>query len=563
MASYNPYNTNNDNSILSQLSAGQQDNTFFANRLIKLSMFGRNYQSAGIKNAKGIHKNEDTTLITDNSGNQYTLFSRKVYALMQERQRIAALSGTYLQKIPLLREYASKVEISDYVSKLTNEIVVYGQDKKFCDIVDLPNTYPVNQRKKLKEIFENVYTLLGFGNGTFAWDVCRDWLVDGYICREIIYDRKGKNIIGFLSIDPATIIPIVDPQSGLQIWLQNPMDTQNQRIFLDAEIVYVSYSGASNYMETSYVEPLIRPYNELKSIERAKLLFNLINATMHKQIKIPTTGMTPMQAEQQINELITSYKDHIAFDDTTGHIYIDGSKDLPYSKEYWLPNDTDKGAVPEVEIIDPAGHDLNENSMLIWFKNALKQASKFPFTRLDSTNGGGNIYSMNGDATYDDYNFDQYKQRLRNQFKEILLKPVISQFVLSFPETEKNNKLYNDIDIEFFGHSEIIKAKKLQNLQAISSVVADLTNNFKRDAENPVFHWKYLSKHFFEFTDEEMAENEKYWKEDTASSAPTAEGGGGSGGGGGGGSESSEAPAGEEAPNIEEIPEAPAEESEE
>src|SRR5690606_4750776 len=146
---------------------------------------------------------------------------------------------------------------------------------------------------------------------------------------------------------------------------------------------------------------------------------------------------------------------------------------------------------------------------------------------------------------YDDYNFDQYKQRLRNQFKEILLKPVISQFVLSFPETEKNNKLYNDIDIEFFGHSEIIKAKKLQNLQAISSVVADLTNNFKRDAENPVFHWKYLSKHFFEFTDEEMAENEKYWKEDTASSAPTAEGGGGSGGGG----ESSEAPAGEETPN--------------
>ena len=59
----------------------------------------------------------------------------------------------------------------------------------------------------------------------------------------------------------------------MKVWIQHPNDEQNRRILLDAEIIYISYSGSSNYMETSYVEPLIRPYNELKNIEVKKSYF--------------------------------------------------------------------------------------------------------------------------------------------------------------------------------------------------------------------------------------------------------------------------------------------------
>lgn len=519
---YNPYRQNDTSttSVLDGLTAN--NNTFFNSRIAKLSLFGRNYQEAAIKDAKGIHANEDITSITDSSGYMYTLFSRKVHAIMQERQTIAALSGAYIAKLPILREYASKVEIRDYITKMANEIIVYGKDKKFCEIKELPVTYPVTIRKKLKDIFENIYITSGFVDGSLAWDVCRDWLVEGFICREMIYDKKGKNVKGFQKIDPLTVVPIIDPESGLKLWIQYPYDEQNRRILLDAEVIYISYSGSSNYMETSYVEPLIRPYNELKSMERAKLLFNIIHATMHKEFIIPTQGLSPMLAEQEIATLIADYKDHISFDDTTGQIFVDGSKDLPYSKEYWLPNPGD--TAPSVTYIEPGGHDLNENSMLIWFKNALKAASKFPTTRLDNSTGGGNIYSMGGELTHDDYNFQQYIERLRTLYKELLLKPIILQLLLDHPELEDNVKLMNDIDLVFYGHSELIKAKSLSNMQAKASIANDLQSNLKREDDKPMLHWKFIAKHIMEFTEEQMAENEKFWKESIgASSEPGAQ----------------------------------------
>lgn len=567
---YNPYrqqSTGNSNNILDNIN--QPGNSFFNNRLARLSRFGRTYSENAIKNAKGIHANEDLSVISDAKGYDYSMFSRKVHAMMSDKQTIAALSQDYLAKIMILQEYASKVEIRDFVSKMANEIIVYGKDKKFCELTDLPVNYSESIREKAKSIFEDVYQKLGFNNGSAGWDICRDWLVEGFICREIIYDSKGKNIEGFQKLDHTTIIPIVDIQSGLKIWVQHPYSEQNRRILLDAEIIYISYSGASNYMETSYIEPLIRPYNELKSIERARLLFNLINATMHKEFVIPTTGLSPMKAEEEITALIADYKDHVSFDDTTGLIYIDGSKDLPYSKEYWFPNPGD-GNKPEMNIIDPSGHDLNENSMLIWFRNNMKRASKFPLSRLDTDSGGGNLFSTGGDVTHDDYNFTQYVERLRALYKEILIKPVTNQLLLDFPELDKETKLINDLDITYYGHSEIIEAKALSNLQAKAAIAADLTNNLKRDDDKPLLHWKFIAKHIMKFTDEEMLENDNYYKESDSTAGEQTDGGAQGGGEAGGEPtgeegfeegdvlpEEGEAPTGEEEAPTEEAPEEP------
>jgi hypothetical protein len=524
---YNPYRNNlPDNNLLGGLTNQQG---FFNNRLLKLSGFNRNYSKEFIKNAKGIHANEDLNIITDSNGLSYSLFSRKIHAMMQEKQTIAALSVQYQQKIFILKEYATKVEIQQCVTKMANEIIVYGAENKFCELADLPNTYSQTIREKAKTIFDNMYMRMGLADGSAGWDWCRDWLVEGYICREIVYDDKGKNIIGSMTIDPASIIPMIDEQSGIKIWIQHPYDEQNRRILVDAEIIYISYSGSSNYMETSYIEPLIRPYNELKSIERSRLLFNLINATMHKEIIIPTHGLSPILAEQEMLNVISDYKDQIQFDDTTGHIYIDGSKDLPYSKEYWFPNNGE--AKPEMNIINPEGHDLNESSMLIWFYNNFKRATKFPFSRLDNTNGGGNIYSMGQDLTYDDYNFDQYIQRLRTLFKEIILKPVILQLQLDFPELDRVVSLYNDIDIIYNGHSELIKAKQLSNLEAKANIAVNLTNNLKRSEDKPLLHWMFIAKQIMDFSDEDMKLNDYYWK--TYGDSTPGEGGGEAAGGGG------------------------------
>lgn len=515
MNTYNPYqNQNNSQAILGEIVSNNPiDQGFLSRRLSKLSLFGRNYDRAVLQNSKGIHKYEDKDAKFSGIDYKYSLLSRKSVAMMQERQNIASLNSDYYYKLPILQEYATKGEIRDVVTKLANEVVVYNKNKKFCEVTDLPSTYSALVKKRSKEIFELIYTQLGFTDRTHGWDLFRDFLVEGYICKEIIYDNRKKNVIGFQSLDPKTIVPYNDPKTGIQYWIQNATDRQdNVRVFQDAEIIYISYSGSSNYMETSYIEPLIKPYNELKNIERAKLQFNLINATMHKKVVIPTHGMSPAQAEQELLTLISDYKDNVQFDDTTGITYIDGSKDLPWSKEVWLTNDGE--SEPTYEIVNPEGANLNEDTTLIWFRNNFKLATKFPLTRFDATSGGGNIYSYGAEVSYDEYNFNKFIARLRALYKEIVLKPLSTQLLLEFPELEDNEFFLNDLDITFYGHSEIEKAKELANWQAKASIANDLMNNFKKNDDTPVFHWKLVAKHVMELSDELMQENDKFWQLD-------------------------------------------------
>ena len=75
-------------------------------------------------------------------------------------------------------------------------------------------------------------------------------------------------------------------------------------------------------------------------------------------------------------------------------------------------------------------------------------------------------------------------------------------------------------------------------MQAKAAIANELQNNLKREDDKPMLHWRFLAKHVMEFTDEQMAENEQFWKNDSGN-APTAgeggtEGGGGDAGAGGG-----------------------------
>jgi len=63
-------------------------------------------------------------------------------------------------------------------------------------------------------------------------------------------------------------------------------------------------------------------------------IWNVINNPVKMTFQIPVTKTT---ADESIADIISRYKESIEFDETTGSIYINGDKDMPYAKEYWLP----------------------------------------------------------------------------------------------------------------------------------------------------------------------------------------------------------------------------------
>lgn len=489
----------------------------FSRILRSLSSYGMNYDDMIVRNQVGIGMNEDPLAARGNS--MYDFFSQRAVASVLNRKSIPYLDKSYADKRRILREYSIKDEIRDFVTSIADESIIYNDDKDFCTPRPISNDYSQEIKDKYQEFFERIYNKFGFADNITAWSMMKDFLIDGYVALEIIYDDKKKNIIGFNRLRPETVVPAFEPTIG-HLWIQYPEDPQLRRIFLDSQIVFISYSSQNDYSETSYVEGLIKPYNQLKILEQTRIMFNVINATIYQKFVIPVKGLSRQRAEEQIGQLIQDYSEEIEWDDSIGTLTINGSKHLAYNKQLWFP-EGDSGT-PTMELVSPEGHDLNENGMLVWFYNALKRASKIPFNRFDKENGGGNLFTDAAEMTRDEIKLDGFISRLRANFKELIVKPLRLQMLIEFPELKDDETFLNQVDIIFNSNQVFEEWKKLNNLAKKAEIFGTMTGIMNGD--KPYFHVEYLMDHIFKLSPEDKDENKKYWARDAAGAGSMPEG---------------------------------------
>jgi hypothetical protein len=556
MASYNNFGTNaqKDSGNFAFASNSAVENKGLFSRILRtLSNYGMNYDDMIIRNQVGIGINEDPYASKGNS--MYDFFSQRAVASVLSRKSIPYLDKAYADKRRILREYSIKDEIRDFVSTICDESVVYNDDSDFCSPKSISNEYSQEIRDKYQEYFEKVYSKFGFSDNITAWSMMKDFLIDGYVAIEIIYDDKKKNIIGFNRLRPETLVPAYEPTIG-HLWIQFPEDPQLRRIFLDSQIVYISYSTQNDYSETSYVEGLIKPYNQLKILEQTRIMYNVVNATVYQKFTIPIKGLSRQRAEEQIGQLINDYSEEVEWDDSLGTLSINGAKHLPYNKQIWFP-EGDAGT-PNMELVSPQGHDLNDETMLSWFYKALKRASKIPMQRFESDNGGGNLFSDSAEMTRDEIKFHNFIARLRANFKELIVKPLKLQMLIEFPELKDDEVFNNQIDIIFYSNQLFEDWKKINNLAKRSEIVGTLLGVM--NGEKPYFHIEWLMDNVFKLTPEQKAENLRYFARDSANavgSAPAGEGAPAEGGEAP--AEGGEAPAEGAEAGAQAAPEAPAE----
>jgi hypothetical protein len=536
------------------LGGAVENRGLFSRILRTLSNYGMNYDDMIIRNQVGIGINEDPYSARGNS--MYDFFSQRAVASVLNRKSIPYLDKAYADKRRILREYSIKDEIRDYVSSIADESIVYNDERDFCSPRPLPNDYSQEIKDKYQEYFEKLYNKYGFSDNITAWTMMKDFLIDGFIAVEFIYDDKKKNIIGFNRLRPETLVPAYEPNVG-HLWIQFPEDPQLRRIFLDSQIVFISYSTQNDFSETSYVEGMIKPYNQLKILEQTRIMYNVINATIYQKFTIPVKGLSRQRAEEQIGQLIQDYSEEVEWDDTLGTLSINGSKHLPYNKQIWFP-EGDAGT-PQMELVGPQGHDLNEESMLKWFHQALKRASKIPLTRFEAESGGGNLISDSAEMTRDEIKFHNFVMRLRTNFKELIVKPLKLQMLIEFPELKDDEVFINSVDVIFYTNQIFEEWKKINTLAKRAEAITTLTGIM--NGEKPYFHIEWIMDHVFKLTPEEKAENQKYWAKDGAGAGAAA---GGEAGTEGAPAEGGEVPVeGGEAPaeggEAQSAPEAPAE----
>ena len=523
MSSYNPLNNQTQNQT--NISSSVENKGLFNRLLRNLSNFGMQYDDMILRNTVGVGINEDPYSQKNNS--MYDFFSQKAVASVLNKKSIPYLDRSYADKRRILREYSIKDEIRDFISSVADEAIIYGTDKDFCSPEPLSNDFPQDVKDKYQEYFEVIYNKFGFNDNITAWNMMRDYLIDGYVAIEIVWDDKKKNIIYFNRLRPETLVPAYEPAIG-NLWIQFPEDPQLRRIFLDSQIVFISYSTQNDFAETSYVEGLIKPYNQLKILEQTKIMFNIINATIYQKFTIPIKGLPRQRAEEQIGQLIADYSEEIEWDDSLGTVTINGKKHLPYNKQIWFP-EGDAGT-PAMELVSPEGHNLNEDNMLTWFFNVLKRASKIPFQRFDKESGGGTVFDDAASMTRDEVKFNNFVNRLRANYKELIVKPLRLQMCMEFPELKDDEIFLNQVDIIFVSNQLFEEWKMLGNLEKRSGILSTLLGIQTADGK-PYFHIDYLIDKIMKLSQEEKEENKAYWIKAAQGGGAAAPGEGGMEGG--------------------------------
>ena len=478
---------------------------FFSKVLRNLSTWGMDADQMVVANTISTGRHDDIT--NTSNANTYDSFSRKVISKFLDRKALAILDRAYPDKRKILRQYSIKDEIKDFINDMADEIIIYDDETMFCKAKDLPMEFDEEVRRKYQDNFMKLMRKFGFTDGLTAWNYIKNFLIDGYIAFEIVYDNKQKNIIDLSPIDPMTLIMATDPETGTIIWLQHPEDPANRRVLLDSQIVYISYSNNSDFCETSYVENLIRPYNQMKLIEQTKILFNINHASIYRKFIVPVNGLTKKDAEQQVEKLMYDYYEDVQWDQSTGEVMMNGSKNIPFSKDVWLPSG--EAGQPSFELVPPGGIDLNEDTMLRWFSKILKKASKFPMSRFDEEGGGGNLHNDIAEITRDEIKFGKYIDRMRVLVKEMIIKPLRIQMILDYPELKDDNLFNTSLNVVFNSNQLFEEWKMLNNLTKRSEIVSTLNSNLQDSEGKPYFCIEFLLKKYMKFSDEDLAENDR------------------------------------------------------
>lgn len=474
-----------------------------------LSNFGLRYGDMVVRNSQAIGQTEAEFMkkgpIEDDT---------MLYSLGRQdtttKQFIGYFDKDYAGKRDYLRKFSLNPEIEYILDTVCDESITYDSYNFFAYPAFL-NLTNVKEKviNKIDSNYKKLYDMFGFTDDSTAWQYFRQLLVDGFIAFEIIYDDKGKNIIGFKELDATTLMPSVEKQkdgSFLNVWYQYPKDINKKRMLYDSQIVYISYAKGNTVSRVSYAERLIRPYNILRIIEYTRVIWSVMNASFRMKMTVPIGSRSPQKSMQTLGELMSIYKEDIRFNDESGELTVDGSPKIQFYKNYLMPSGVN--GTPTIEPLNTAGPNLNDPAPLAYFFDKLAQESKIPFSRFQGPDGGSiGQYSNSAEGLdKEEIRFAKFVTRLRSIFQDILVKPLWIQMCKDFPELEKDYLFKSQLGLTFVSDNPFRVNQEMETMTKKKESIDSLYGLIGEDGK-PFFSLAYLIENYLGMTADDIKAN--------------------------------------------------------
>ena len=491
--------------------------------LTTLSHYGMNYDDKVFKNIQAIpadkmlQPKEEVGILQQNL---YGSWLNNWKIKPDEEKTFSEKS--FDQKRQILRQMAIQPELEDILDVMTNESIVYDDEEAYICTPYLDNglIQDLNEKnaeeidKCINASFYKLYLLLDWKNR--AWDIYKRYLIEGVLAYEIVYDNLEypKSIINIIDLDPATLTK--DVKDGITYWIQFKGVTGRERVLLDAQVIYIKYEDSGVSTRQSYLERLIRPFNIYRIVEQAQVIWTVTQSSFKTLFTIPIGAMNRAKGMQTLASTMNRYKEDISFNVETGELQVNGRPNMPFNKEYWLPqNDSGK---PEIETLVDNGPQLNDSDQIKWFETKLYKMSKIPINRFDKESQTTWFGTDPTQAMRDEIDFARFINRLRNNFGLILLKPLRIQLTLSIPDIKNDKRILDSVSLRWNSYNLFEEMMNIEvmtkRVEFISTIKESLVTTDSEGNDNPFFSMKFLIKKYLKMSEADFELNEKFKKEE-------------------------------------------------
>ena len=345
-----------------------------------------------------------------------------------------------LELITRYREMSNHPECDMAITEIVDEAISHDDKGKVVDIVLDDLKQPESIKKKIREEFGNVLSMLNFSN--LADDIFRRWYIDGRIYFHVIVNEKNpkEGIQELRYIDPRKIRKVREIQKGRDLktgadviksmaeyYVYNDKGTTAQnytasvnsglRIAPDAIVnVNSGMMDAKNTFVISYLHKAIKPLNQLRMIEDAIVIYRVSRAPERRVFYIDVGNLPKGKAEQYLRDVMVKYKNKVVYDAQTGELR-DDRKHMSMLEDFWLPR-REGGKGTEITTL-PAGQNLGQMEDVQYFQKKLLQSLNVPYSRLEPQGGGMVGLGRTTEVTRDELKFNKFVVKLRNKFSQI------------------------------------------------------------------------------------------------------------------------------------------------
>ena len=425
------------------------------------------------------------------------------------------------QRREILRKLAMHPELEDILDIMANECVVYDDnDAYICTpYLDTVLIQELNEKNaeeinsSIEASFYKLYLLLSWKSK--AWNEFKRFLIEGVLAYEITYDNleNPKSITGIVPIDAATITKTI--KEGVTYWVQFKDVFGKERYLLDSQVIYIKYEDSGVSERLSYLERLIRPFNLYRIVEQAQVIWTVTQSSFKTMFTIPIAGLNKARGMQTLAQAMNRYKEDITFNTDTGELMVNGKMNLPFNKEYWMPEN--EQGTPQIETLVDSGPMLNDSDQLKYFFEKLISMSKIPSTRFDKDAQSTWFGSDPTQQLREEINFGRFVTRLRNTFAEILLKPLRIQLALSIPDIKNDKRILDAVSLRWNSYNQFEEMANIEIMTKRVEFIGTMKDSLviqEGEEEVPYFSPKFLIIKYLKMSEADLELNEKYKLED-------------------------------------------------